>query len=167
MTRLRISSIAMLLLVSATLYSFAADRDFDGLVSEVAHRYDAHATRVPMMSVVSLCARFATHGGVKALRVVEFDDVKAALDVSELTALVRNHLGPEWRPFINERDKQGESQSIIFVREKGDALRMMIADYDHGELDVVRMELSGDALAKWMKDPQGEAHHRNGKAQTE
>jgi hypothetical protein len=44
---------------------------------------------------------------------------------------------------------------------------MMIADYDHGELDVVRMELSGDALAKWMKDPQGEAHHRSGREQTE
>ena len=37
---------------------------------------------------------------------------------------------------------------------------MMIADYDHHELDVVRMELSGDALAKWMKDPQGESRGR-------
>jgi hypothetical protein len=168
MTNLRLSFIAVVLLVvSATLYSFAADSDFDGLVSDVAHRYDAHATRIPMMSLVSLCARFATHGGVKGLRIVEFDDVKAALDVPELTTLVRSHLGPEWQPFINEHDKQGNSQSVIFVRAKGDALRMMIADYDHGELDVVRMELSGDALAKWMKDPQGEAHHHNGKEQTE
>ena len=165
MTRLRFSSI-VLLLVGATLYCFAADRGFEGLVSEVEHRYDAHATRVPMMSLVSLCARFSTHGGVKGLRVVEFDDVKATVDVSELTSLVRNHLGPEWQPFIREYDKQGESESIIFVREKGDAMTMMIADYDHGELDVVRMELSGDALAKWMKDPQEEAHHRNIKAQT-
>jgi hypothetical protein len=50
---------------------------------------------------------------------------------------------------------------IIFVREKGDAMGMMIADYEHGELDVVRMELSGDALAKWMKDPQAESRGRN------
>jgi hypothetical protein len=167
MTRVRFFSIAVVLLAGATLYSFAADRDFDGLVTAVAHRYDAHATHIPMMSVVSLCARFATHGGVKGLRVVEFDDVKATLNVSELSSLIRNHLGSEWQPFINEHDKQGKSQSIIFVREKGDALRMMIADYDHGELDVVRMELSGDSLAKWMKDPQGEAHHQNGKAHTE
>jgi hypothetical protein len=151
MTRLRFFSIAVVLLAGTTLYSFAADRDFDGLVTAVAHRYDVHATHIPMMSVVSLCARFATHGGVKGLRVVEFDDFKTPLNVSELTSLVRNSLGPEWQPFINERDKQGGSQSIIFVRQKGDALRMMIADYDHNELDVVRMELSGDALAKWMK----------------
>ena len=76
MTNLRLSFIAVLLVVSATLYAFASDSDFDGLVSDVAHRYDAHATRIPMMGLVSLCARFATHGGVKGLRVVEFDDVK-------------------------------------------------------------------------------------------
>jgi hypothetical protein len=113
------------------------------------------------MSFVSLCARFATHGGVKGLRVVEFDDIKATVEVSELASLVRNHLGADWQPFIQEHDKQGEKESIIFVREKGDAMGMMIADYEHGELDVVRMELSGDALAKWMKDPQGEFRGRD------
>jgi hypothetical protein len=158
MTHFRFFSIAVVLLVGTTVYSFAADRDFDGLVAAVAHRYDAHATQIPMMSVVSLCARFATHRGVKDLRVVEFDDFKAALDVSDLTSLVRNSLGPEWQPFINEQDKQSGNQSIIFVRPKGGALRMVIADYDHHELDVVRMELSGDALAKWMKDPHSKTH---------
>jgi len=159
MTRLRFFSIAVVLLAGATLYSFAADRDFDGLVAAVAHRYDVHATPIPMMSVVSLCTRFATHGGVKDLRVVEFDDFRPALNVSELTSLVRNSLGPEWQPFINEQDNQAGGQSIIFVRQKGVALRMMIADYDHHELDVVSMELSGDALAKWMKDPHSKTYH--------
>lgn len=159
MTPLRLTSIAVLLLASATLYSFAADRDFDGLVNELAHRYDAHATRIPMMSLVSLCARFVTHGGVKGLRVVEFDEVGTTPDLSELSSLVRNRLGPEWQPFVNEHDKEGKSESVIFVREKGDALRMLIADYDHGELDVVRMELSGDSLSKWMKDPKNEPQH--------
>ena len=167
MTRLRFFSIAVVLLVSATLYSSAANRDFDSFVRELAHRYDVHATRIPMMGMVSLCARFATHGNVKGLRVVEFDDVKATLDGSELSSLLRNRLGPEWQPFINEHDKHGKSQSIIFVREKGDALRMIIAEYDHGELDVVRMELSGDSLAKWMRDPQSEAHHQDGKTGTD
>ena len=162
-----VTPIALLLLASATVYSFAADRDFESLVSEVAQRYDVHATRIPMMSFVSLCARFATHGNVKGLRVVEFDDVKPTLDGSELSSLLRNRLGPEWQPFINEHDKHGKSQSIIFVREKGDALRMIIAEYDHGELDVVRMELSGDSLAKWMRDPQSEAHHQDGKTGTD
>ena len=54
MIPLRFTPIALLLLACATVYSFAADRDFDSLVSEIACRYDAHPTRIPMMSFVSL-----------------------------------------------------------------------------------------------------------------
>jgi hypothetical protein len=38
---------------------------------------------------------------------------------------------------------------------------MLIADYDHGELDVVRMELNGQQLAHWMNDQEGHAHHHD------
>jgi hypothetical protein len=46
MTRLRFFSIAVVLLAGTTLCSFAADRDFDGLVTAVAQRYDVHATHI-------------------------------------------------------------------------------------------------------------------------
>jgi hypothetical protein len=151
----RFSLVAAVLVVSATFYTFAADRDFDGLISQVARTYDAHATGIPLMSMVSLCARVATHGGVKGLRVAEFDHLKAALDEPELTSLLRKNLGPEWQPFINERNQREGSQSVIFVQPEGNGLHMLIADYEHGELDLVRMDLNGDALAKWMSHPQG------------
>ncbi len=155
MIPLRFSLIAAVL-VGATFYTFAADSDdFEGLISQVARTYDTHATRVPLMGLVSLCARVATHGGVKGLRVAEFDHLKAALDDPELTSLLRKNLGPEWQPFINERNQREGSQSVIFVRPEGNGLHMLIADYEHGELDLVRMELNGDALAKWMSHPQG------------
>jgi hypothetical protein len=32
-------------------------------------------------------------------------------------------------------------------------MRMLIADYEDGELDVVRMELNGDRLRRWMREP--------------
>jgi hypothetical protein len=154
MTQFRFSLIAAVLLASATCYSFAADRDFDGLIDQVARSYDAQATRIPLMGMVSLCARVVTRGGVKGLRVAEFDHLKAALDEPELTSLLRKNLGPEWQPFINERNQREGSRSVIFVQPKGTGLRMLIADYDHGELDLVRMELNGDALAKWISHPQ-------------
>jgi hypothetical protein len=158
MTKLGFVLSAALVLGSAAAYAFAGDRDFDGLVSGIAQSYDLHATKIPMMSMVSLCARVATHGGVKGLRVVEFDNIKISPGLPDLTSLVHRSLGPEWEPFVQERDRQGESQSVIFVRPAGEAMRMVIADYDHGELDVIRMELSGDALARWLKNPQSEAH---------
>jgi hypothetical protein len=158
MTKLGFVLSAALVLGSAAAYAFAGDRDFDGLVSGIAQSYDLRATKIPMMSMVSLCARVATHGGVKGLRVVEFDNIKISPGLPDLTSLVHRSLGPEWEPFVQERDRQGESQSVIFVRPAGEAMRMVIADYDHGELDVIRMELSGDALARWLKNPQSEAH---------
>ncbi len=158
MTKLGFVLSAALVLGSAAAYAFAGDRDFDGLVSGIAQSYDLRATKIPMMSMVSLCARVATHGGVKGLRVVEFDNIKISPGLPDLTSLVHRSLGPEWEPFVQERDRRGESQSVIFVRPAGEAMRMVIADYDHGELDVIRMELSGDALARWLKNPQSEAH---------
>ncbi len=82
------------------------------------------------------------------------DHLKAALDEPELTSLLRKNLGPEWQPFINEHNRLEGSRSVIFVRPQGNGLHMLIADYEHGELDLVRMELNGDALAKWMNHPQ-------------
>jgi hypothetical protein len=39
-------------------------------------------------------------------------------------------------------------------------MRMLIADYEHGELDVVRMELDGDQLARFVHNPRcRHAHH--------
>jgi hypothetical protein len=164
MTKLGFALSAALVLGSAAAYAFTGDRDFDGLVSGIAQSYDLHATKIPMMSMVSLCARVATHGGVKGLRVVEFGNIKISPGLPDLTALVHTSLGSEWEPFVQERDRRGESQSVIFVRPAGEAMRMVIADYDHGELDVIRIELSGDALARWMKNPQAEAHPGSGRA---
>jgi hypothetical protein len=163
MTKLGFVLSAALVLGSAAAYAFAGDRDFDGLVSGIAQSYDLRATKIPMMSMVSLCARVATHGGVKGLRVVEFDNIKISPGLPDLTSLVHRSLGPEWEPFVQERDRRGESQSVIFVRPAGEAMRMVIADYDHGELDLIRMELSGNALARWMKNPQAEAHRGGGR----
>lgn len=35
---------------------------------------------------------------------------------------------------------------------------MMIADCDHGELDLVGMEMNGSALSRWLHDPERQKH---------
>ena len=44
-------------------------------------------------------------------------------------------------------------QTTIFVRPAGRAMQLLIANYENGELNVVRVELDGEQLAKWMKEP--------------
>ena len=136
----------------------AADHDFNAVISGVEHRYATHARKVPMMGLVSFCARVATHGSVKGMRIAEFNSVGPDLDPESLLDMVRSKLGAEWQPVVTERATREAQLSVIFVRPAGRSLRMLIADYDHGELNVVRMELDGDELARFMHDPASQAH---------
>jgi hypothetical protein len=66
----------------------ASGHDFDSVVSAVEQRYSAHAERVPMMGFVSLCAHVVTAGGVKGMKIAEFDNLPKAPDSAELEHLV-------------------------------------------------------------------------------
>jgi hypothetical protein len=134
----------------------ASPNDFDAVVTAVENRYSAHAERVPMMGFVNFCAWVATGGGVKGMRVAEIDHLAAAPNSDELQKLVRDSLGPKWQPFVTDREGNGEV-SVIYVQPVGGSMRMMIADYENHELNLVRIEINGDRLRHWMKDPDGSA----------
>ena len=72
------------LLVSAAGCALAADHEFSGLLQKVSHHYKAHTTHMPMLGFASFCARVVTRGGVKHLRVAEFDDVPERIDIAGL-----------------------------------------------------------------------------------
>jgi len=138
----------------------AAGRDFNAVVSAVEQRYASHAERVPLMGLVSFCAWAATRGGVKGMRVAEFDHLPAAADSGELEGLVRNSLGQDWQLFVADRSRSGDL-SLIFVQPEGASMRMLVADFEHGELDLVRLEVNGDRLQHWMHDPEGSARRHD------
>ena len=138
--------------VFAPLHAAAPNDDFDAVVSALEQRYSVHAERVPMMGFVSFSARAASAGGVKNMRVAEFDHISPLADTPELEHLLSASLGDDWQHFVTERETNG-AFSLIFVRPDGAAMRMLIADYEDGELDVVRMELNGDRLRRWMREP--------------
>jgi hypothetical protein len=152
--------LASLLLVSTGCS--AVDHGFDSVVSGVEHRYSVHAQQIPLMGLVSLCAMVKTHGGVHDLRIAEFDNLRG-LDGRELDALLRSTLGDDWQPFVTQwtgGNRSGD-QSMILVRPDGSSMDMLVADYDHGELDLVGMEVNGAALAKWLQNPdQQQFFHR-------
>jgi hypothetical protein len=162
-------SVALVLVPVATIAAVAAilpftvhaaRPDFDTVVSAVQQRYGTHPQKIPLMGLVSLCARVATGDGVKGLKIAEFDNLPAAPDTAELDSLVRDSLGSAWQPFVVDRSRSGDL-SVIYVQPDGQAMRMMIADYDHGELDLVRIEVNGERLARWMHDPGENARHHS------
>ncbi len=135
----------------------AGHHDFDAVVAAVEHRYDARAERIPMMGLVSVCGWIATGGGVKGLRIAEFDHFEGPADPADLDRLVAESLGGGWQRFVVDRERNGEL-NLIYAQPDGHAMRLLIVDYERqGELDVVRVEVNADRLKHWMKDPEGSA----------
>lgn len=151
--------LAVALLALAPAVGCASGHDFDNVVNTVEHRYNVHAQRVPAMGFVSACAWVTSHGGVKGLRIAEFDNLTLG-KTDDLGLLVRDSLGPEWQLFVVDRETNRE-QSVIYVQPHGHSMRMIIADYENGELDLVRMELNGERLQQWLHNPAQSARERN------
>ncbi len=138
----------------------ASGHDFDAVVSAVETRYPAHVQKVPLMGLVSFCARVVTGNGVKGMQVAEFENFSNPPDAVELDRLVSDALGSGWQRFVTTRDRNG-NVSLIFSQPDGQAMRLMIADYENGELDLVRVEVNGKQMQHWLRNPQSSARERD------
>ena len=164
--KLRTALIAAMLPLIPLTGCAASRGGFDNIVSAVQSRYSARPQHMPflLMGFVSLCARVTTHDGVKDMRIAEFDNFNPNGGPRQLEQLIRDNVGPQWQPFVTDRESTGEV-SLIYARPNGHAMDMLIADYDHGELDLVRMTVNGDRLAHWMRDPANSARDRGKRTQ--
>lgn len=123
------------------------ERGFDGIVGAVNARYHLHGRRVPMMWMVSLAARAASHGGVRGMRVVTYEGLGQGVEREGLEEIVRAELGEDWSPMVRERSEA--ETSLVYVQPDRKWVRMIVVDLEEGELNLVRMEMRPEALAKW------------------
>ena len=155
-----------LLVLAPVAASAAAPPDFDSLLSALEQHYSAHAERVPLMGVVSFCAWVTTGGGVRGMKVADFDRLPGHPNPAELERFVHATLGDRWQRFVADHESGGEL-SLIYVQPHGSSMRMLIADYSHGELDLVRMDVNGKRMAHWVRHPRSSARsHDDGAGQS-
>jgi hypothetical protein len=142
-----------------------AKHDFDSLVHAISDRYQMHPKPVPMMWVANVCASRITHGGVRGMRVIEFEDAgriaKDSAAPAEFGNLIKTQLGEHWSPMVREHDKTGGG-SYTYIQNDDDSsyTRLIVVDLDGSELDVVGISLKPDQLAKWMNDHDA-AHNKS------
>jgi hypothetical protein len=149
---------AILALAPAAAFA-ATPPDFDSLLSALEQHYSTHAERVPLMGFVSFCAWVSTGGGVRGMKVADFNNLPGSPSPAEVESFIEANLGGEWQHFVTDHER--DEVSLIYVQPHGSSMRMMIADYDHGELDLVRMDVNGERLAHWVQNPVGSAQERN------
>lgn len=133
---------------------YASDRSgdsFDALVKGLSARYAVQPKSIPLMWMVNLCARGVTHGGVRGMRVIEFEDSPKIEDAAGFEELVSSKLGEDWSRVVREWEASG-NQSLIYVRAQNKGIEMIVVDLEHGELDLVKMTMNPEQFAKWTKD---------------
>jgi hypothetical protein len=130
-----------------------AEGGFDGVVSSIELQYHVRATRIPFMSLASLIAGNATHGGVGQVHIAEFEHFTRPADGEELNRIVAEKLGQGWQRIIRSTSRQGNEQTLIFARGEGNRMGLFILDLDGGEMDVVQVSVDpghlNDTIGKY------------------
>jgi hypothetical protein len=110
---------------------------------------------------------FARPSGVHGLKLAVFEGFHSADDTEDVRRVVEGSLGPDWHPFVRVRSKgkdNGET-TLIYTNPSGNRMRMMIVNLEPSEAVVVKMDLSDNAIEKWLKEPGEEADgHRHPQA---
>lgn len=119
---------------------------FDGVVDSLESRYHAHATRIPFLWLASMVAGGATHGGVGAVHVAEFEHFSGPVDGDELNRMVEEKLGDGWQRMIRETTRHGGEQTLIFAHPDGSRMALFVLDLNGHELDVVQVSVDPDRL---------------------
>jgi hypothetical protein len=141
------------LAATAVVMASQSGNEFEGMVHAIETRYHAHATRIPLMGVVSAVAHLGSKGGVSNVNVVTFENFTDHPDGAELAALVEEQLGSNWRRMIRETHKDSNEQTLIYARPEGNRMELVVIDLEKNELDLVSVSVDPrhlqDQVAKY------------------
>lgn len=144
------------LILPATVLAGSGD-GFNGVVGSLESRYHAHATRIPMMGLISLFARAGSHGQVANLHIAEFDHFTESVDSDDLNRLVAEKMGAGWERIVRETSRH--EQSFIFMRADSSRIGLFILDLDGHELDVVQLSVDPSQLGETLHKYTRHANH--------
>jgi hypothetical protein len=119
---------------------------FDGVVSTIEPRYNAHPTRIPFLSLISIIGRKATHEGVANLHIAEFANLSADIDGNELNQIVEEKLGSGWERIVRETNRHGGEQTLILIHPEGQRMGLFVLDKDGNEMNVVQVSVDPNHL---------------------
>jgi hypothetical protein len=142
-------ALGVALLIAQGVHASERSTDsFDALVKSLSTHYAVQPKTVPMMWMVSLCARGMTHGGVRGMRVVQLDSSDEMQDHEVFDEMISEKLGEDWSRTVRQWEASGE-ESLIYMRAEDKRMELIVVSFNHKELDLVRVTMNPEQLAKW------------------
>jgi len=153
---IRLGRIAVVVAALASSPVWAADFNFNHLVSNIEQRYQVRHDRIPFLGFVSFCARIVTHDGVHGLHLAQFEDVGNRVPSDDFDTFVRGQLGETWNVIVRTHEKATNEDTIIYARADGGRFVLLIAQLEGKELSLVKIGVDPDRLPRWLNEHE---HH--------
>jgi hypothetical protein len=142
------------LLAATPQVARADDPEFDAITKHLKLFYQARRVSIPFLGLANFFVKIVRPAGVKSFKVAIFEDLnftQGKMD-TELGAIMRNALSPEWQPLVRVRSRDGE-QVYVYAREAGDNIKLMVVTIDRSEAVVARVKLSPKRLSEFLNNP--------------
>jgi len=148
-------SLPALILTLAALPAGAVERDFKALANAIETRFNVKREEIPMMGLVKFIARSASSGNVNGLELANFEGLEfSENNARDFAAIVSKVLDDNWRPMVRVLSRKSDEYTSIWVRSEKGQLRMMIANLERNEANVIELKVDADQLVKWIRDPE-------------
>jgi hypothetical protein len=157
-------AITALLVLAASFARPAAakDNDFSRLVRQLESTYHTHRSLRFLLGFGMVLANVARPEGMSHMKLALFADQKflGPPDGPDFLEIVRGALGPEWQPFVEVRERNGE-RTVIYARNAGKNAEVLVATLDAHDAVLVQAQFRPDRMAKLLNEPH-RAHRSRG-----
>ncbi len=129
----------------------AAQTGMDAVVKFLETRYSVRHHGVPGLWVAK---PFMLGSGVRGLKMATFEGLHISPeDRTAIRTELDRTLSEQWTPFVESRSNVDGDWSIIYARENGEKLELLIFASDHEDVTVLQMTASGKARDRWISEP--------------
>ena len=132
----------------------AGDAEFHSLVERMSDYYQKRPLR--HLEWLNFFANRFTPGGVSHFQMAVFDDVDASRTPpsEDFKSSLASLVGPSYRPFVNVHDIRGGEWTCIYTREsEKERIEMLIISIDSSDAVLMNMQLTPEAVRRWLDDP--------------
>lgn len=133
----------------------AGDNDFGRAVKQVESTYHVRRSYRFLLGVgVKIANVAARPEGVSHLKLALFQNerFRGHQSPADLLEVVRSALGPEWRPFVEVKERDGE-HTLVCAKDAGKNAQLLAVTTDEEDTVLVQVEINPERMAKLMDHP--------------
>lgn len=139
--------------------ALAREREFGMVVRQIESSYHAKRSHPHLMALAGFVVRVWRPYGVSSVKLALFEeqDFSAAPDGADFASVVQAALTEGWRPLAQVYSRRSGERTVVFAREAGKNLKLLVASVESNEAVVVQLKLNPDKLVRcldrWTEKP--------------